>query len=92
MVKYVSVCVRVIDGDTFVTDTDVTIRLARVDTPKSGTPTGDKAKAQLSDMILGKPITYESVATDHYGRTVAEVWVDGDNVNDYMRSLDYIPH
>ena len=91
MVKYVAVCVRVIDGDTFVTDTNVTVRLARVETPKSGTPTGDKAKIQLSDMILGKPVTYESVATDSYGRTVAEVWVDGNNINDYMRSLDYIP-
>lgn len=89
MVKQAAICIIVIDGDTFDTDRNVRIRPARVKAPPVNTPEGQKAKRMLASLILGKAITYERVATDTYGRTVAEVWVDSTNVNDIMISYGY---
>lgn len=87
MVKQAAICI--IDGDTFDTDRNVRIRLARVKAPPVDTPEGQKAKRMLESLILRKAITYEPVATDTYGRTVAEVWIDSANVNDIMISYGY---
>lgn len=89
MVKQTATCVIVIDGDTFDTNTNVRIRLTRVNTPPVTTPEGQRAKGILESLILRKVITYESSATDTYGRTLAEVWVDSTNVNDVMRSYGW---
>jgi len=72
----------VIDGDTFTLESGETIRLANVDAPEKGTPNAAKAREELNRLIGGKPITYDIKARDVYGRLVAEVWVDGSNIND----------
>lgn len=72
----------VIDGDTFTLETGETIRLANVNAPEKGTPNAAKAREELNNLIGGKTITYEVKARDVYGRLVAEVWIDGHNVND----------
>ena len=77
----------VIDGDTFDTPSE-RIRLARVYAPPVGTPAGQTAKRILSRKILNRTVTIDPVAMS-YGRIVAEVWLDGENVNDYMRRLGY---
>ena len=82
-------CDYVKDGDVFKTKRNVWIRLARVNAPRIEIPEGQKAKKILGSLILQKAITYEVVATDRYGRIVAEVWVDSTNVNDYMRGQGY---
>ena len=84
-----AICDYVKDGDTFKTRRNVWIRLARVNAPRIETPDGQKAKGILVSRILNKAITYEAVATDTYGRIVAEVWVDATSVNDYMREQGY---
>jgi len=87
LIKQAAICI--IDGDTFDTDRNVQIRLARVKVPPVNTPEGQKAKGVLESLILRKAITYEPEGTDTYGRTVAEVWVDSVNVNDIMISYGY---
>ncbi len=89
MVRTNAVCELVQDGDTFRTNTQAWIRLARVNAPELGTPAGTGAKLVLSSLISDKTISYESLATDAFGRVVAEVWVSGTNVNDYMRAHGY---
>ncbi len=89
MAKHGAVCMNVIDGDTFDTGAGIRIRLARVYAPEINTEEGKKAKRQLEALILGKSITYEVVARDDWGRSVAEVWVNSLNVNDVMRSYGY---
>ncbi len=88
MAKVNATCEYVQDGDTFRTKGQVWIRLANVCAPKLDTAEGAKAKRILSDLILGKSIVYEQVGTS-YGRIVAEVWVNGTNVNAYMRQQGY---
>lgn len=87
--KQSAICTNVVDGDTFNTNVEVRIRLARVNAPSIGTSEGQKAKALLESLILNKSITYEVVARDTYGRAVAEVWVDSKNVNEAMRDAGY---
>jgi endonuclease YncB( thermonuclease family) len=75
---------KVIDGDTFDTNTNERIRLANVDAPKARLSASYRA---LKDMIEIKPVTIETVATDSYGRLVAEVWCEGVSVNEAMRKI-----
>ena len=87
--KISTICVSVISGDTFNTNRAVRIRLARVNVPSINTLEGQYAKELLESLILSKFITYDTVAEDTYGRSVAEVWVDSKNVNDAMRNAGY---
>ena len=89
MAKRSAICVGVIDGDTFNTNRVVRMRLARVNVPSTNTLEGQQAKALLETLILPGFITYDVVARDAYGRSVAEVWVDKINVNDAMRAAGY---
>ena len=89
MARVSTVCDYVSDGDTFKTKMGTWIRLNRVDAPKGDTPEGRRATDILKPLILNKAITHESVATDAYGRLVAEVWVDNLNVNDNMIAQGY---
>jgi len=59
------------------------IRLACVDAPESSQrPAGPAARAALQQLLpVGTPITLRVKATDRYGRTVAEVFDGGRNVN-----------
>lgn len=84
--KYEGYVTEVIDGDTFCTKNK--IRLARVYAPEINTPKGVIAKRKLEEFILRKTISYEQVGTS-YDRLVAEVWLNGYNINDIMiRFLD----
>lgn len=89
MAKIAIICVGVISGDTFNTNRLVRMRLARVNVPSICTLEGQYAKELLESLILSKFITYDIVAEDAYGRSVAEVWVNKINVNDAMRNAGY---
>lgn len=86
--KYNTKCVEVHDGDTFLTRSDKWIRLAGVNCPELGRYGSQKATTILSHLILGKTITYEPVSKS-YHRIVANVWVHGRSVNNYMRRMGY---
>ena len=80
--------VRVVDGDTFFTEGRMqSIRLLKVDTPERGKKGYAEAKKALQDLIKGKEVDINVVASDHYGRFLAYVMVDGISVNDAMKKF-----
>ena len=88
MVYFDAICIYVDDGDTFQAAKGDWIRLANVCAPDYGEDGYAEAKNMLSNLILNKEIAYELVGTS-YNRIVAEVWVEGINVNEYMRRKGY---
>lgn len=76
--------VAVIDGDSFKIGGDQTIRLSSLDAPETGNCAADKAKEALTKKILGKKVILHELKTDRYGRIMAMVYVNGQNVNEYM--------
>jgi endonuclease YncB( thermonuclease family) len=74
------------DGDTIRVTTrsglPLTIRLACIDTPEmaQGAP-GEAARVAVAQMVRSGPLEIKPQTIDKYGRTVAEVFVGGRNVN-----------
>jgi micrococcal nuclease len=85
---------RVIDGDTIEIEGGVKIRYLLVDTPEvsnGGDCYGDNAKQFNTDLVLNKTveISYDEVCTDMYGRSLAYVTVDGQEVNTLLVQRGY---
>jgi len=83
---------RVIDGDTLHIGS-AKIRLWGIDAPESqqtcdrsgkSWPCGVAAKNALSERIAGKQVSCREEATDRYDRIVAECFVEGQNLNDWL--------
>ena len=77
------------DGDTCTTTTGEKVRLACIDTPKlrgrNAHPGPAKAaRDYLRSRLKGKAITIRRIDTDRYGRTVAELFADGANVQEQL--------
>jgi micrococcal nuclease len=60
------------------------IRLAFCDAPEKKQAFGARAKEAMSDLAFGKDIELRPHAIDRYGRTVAQVGVDGKDVGEEM--------
>jgi endonuclease YncB( thermonuclease family) len=77
--------VGVIDGDTIdVLDADnqtKRIRFNGIDTPEAGQPFGNNAKQFVSDRVFGRDVELIEHELDRYGRTIADVIIDGENLN-----------
>jgi len=77
--------VAVADGDTItVLDANKVqhkIRLGGIDAPEKAQPYGQTSKQSLSDLVYGKTVTVGTDKTDHYGREVGKVQVDGVDAN-----------
>lgn len=72
------------DGDTIAVLSDkkpVTVRLAGIDAPEKGQDFSNTAKQFLSAAVNGKTVKLEGTKIDRYGRLVATVILDGQNVN-----------
>ena len=65
-----------IDGDTLVCDRKK-IRLTNVYAAEMGQPGGAAAKKRMQALIKDKDVVIVPHGTDKYGRTLAEVFVDG---------------
>jgi len=72
----------VIDGDTVLFKPDhyaaasrafLKIRLAGVDAPEADQPHGEAATGALSEWLLNKRVSIDTVAIDDYGRTVGRI-------------------
>ena len=77
------------DGDTCTSSTGEKIRLACIDTPelrgKRADPiTAKAARDYLSELVVGRKVTIRRITTDRYGRTVAELFLDGSNVQQQL--------
>jgi endonuclease YncB( thermonuclease family) len=77
------------DGDTCTTTAGERIRLACIDTPelrgKRADPSPAKAaRDSLRSIVVGHTVGIRRITTDRYGRTVAELSVDGANVQQQL--------
>ena len=82
------------DGDTCTTVNGEKIRLACIDTPELRGKKADPIPAQVARdflrlMIEGKEVTLKRLTVDRYGRSVAEVLLDGANINQVLVSQGY---
>ena len=58
--------------------------VAGIDAAKKCHPFGTVAKAALSTLVMGKPVTVQSSGKDRYGRTIADVFRGSEWVNHEM--------
>lgn len=65
-----------VDGDSLVCDRQK-IRLSNIYAAELKEPGGQAAKKKLQNLIAGKDVVIVPRGTDKYGRTLAEVYVDG---------------
>jgi micrococcal nuclease len=86
---------RVIDGDTIVLPGDVKIRYLLVNAPETTNGHADCYGANAaqfnSDLVLGKTVQldYDTACQDMFGRTLAYVSVDGQDVNRLLIERGY---
>ena len=97
MYEYKATVTSVIDADTIDCQVDLgfhmtahlRFRLARIDAPEiRGVERAEGLKAteyllRLLNKVEGK-ITVRSIKTGNFGRWLAEVYIDGENINDKM--------
>lgn len=79
-----NIVIGVIDGDTLtvlVGNGQIKVRLNGIDAPEIGQPWGRNSKRRLSDFAYGKECTLDGSTKDRYGRTLADVIVDGRSAN-----------
>ena len=77
------------DGDTCTTTAGEKIRLACIDTPEQRGKRADPIQAlaardHLRSLVVGRTVGIRRITTDRYGRTVAELSVDGSNVQQQL--------
>ncbi len=75
--------VGVTDGDTITVKMDgkqVKVRLNGIDAPEKKQAFGSAAKEKLAALTVGRRITLKGEKKDRYGRTLARVYADGDDV------------
>ncbi len=77
------------DGDTCRTSNGEKIRLACIDTPelrgKRSDPVPAKAaRDYLRSLVVGRDVGIRRITEDRYGRTVAELFVGGTNVQQQL--------
>lgn len=91
--EFTATVTKVIDGDTVQLDDLRMIRLVGIDTPETSHPDqpvqkyGNEAKKYLKERIEGKACVFEYETTnehDVYGRTLAMIYLDEDNINAEM--------
>ena len=84
-------CTRIIDGDTIIVADNrnpFTVRLVGIDAPelprekhRPGQPFCLKAKEYLANLVLNKVVDIKFYGTDPHGQLLAEIFVDGVNIN-----------
>jgi endonuclease YncB( thermonuclease family) len=77
-----------IDGDTLRVGSD-RIRLRGIDTPELSEPGGRAARQRLEQLLQEGPIRIVPHGQDVYGRTVADVFVNGRNVAEVLNQEGY---
>jgi micrococcal nuclease len=65
------------------------IRLRGIDTPELQEPGGQAARQRLEQLLRQGPVRIVPYGQDIYGRTVADVFVDGRNVAEVLRNEGY---
>ena len=81
------------DGDTCTTTTGERVRLACIDTPELVCKRAESAPAKaardhLRNLVVGKKVGIRRITEDRYGRTVAELFLGGKNVQQEIVASD----
>ncbi len=79
--------IKVADGDTITVmngHRQVRIRFYGIDTPEKRQAFGKAAKRHLASIVARRTVDIEPVAKDRYGRIVALVYLNGQNINERM--------
>lgn len=84
-------CLKVLDGDTIILsrgDKKLKVRLAFIDAPEikqrsfyTNNPIGVMSQNFLENIILGKNIRLKTYGKGKYGRTLAEIYYQDENIN-----------
>lgn len=82
------------DGDTCTAKDGEKIRLACIDTPELKGRNSDpekaiKARDFLNKLVANKEISIKRITKDRYGRTVAEIYKDGKNIQELIVNKGY---
>ena len=83
---------RVLDGDTIVvalSSGPMRVRLGSVDAPEKNQPWGREARDALTRKLGDREVELEVVSQDQYGRLVAIVGLDNENVNAWLVQQGY---
>ena len=79
--------IQVVDGDTIRAEAngkEIKIRLIEIDAPEINQPFGVQSKIFLNRLLYKKNVTLISQGEDRYGRTLGEIYADGENANTLM--------
>ena len=68
------------DGDTCWSTSGERIRLACIDAPERGEAGDRAATSAIRQMVEGRQVGIRRITRDRYGRTIGELYVDGNNV------------
>ena len=77
------------DGDTCTTESGEKIRLACIDAPEIRGKNADPLKAKASkefinNLLSNKKVKIKRIDTDRYGRSIAEIFIEGTNIQKLM--------
>ena len=84
--------IRVVDGDTILAEAkgkEIKIRLVEIDAPEMNQPFGAQSKNFLNRLLYKKDITLISQGEDRYGRTLGEIYANGESANILMIKSGY---
>ena len=82
------------DGDTCTAVDGEKIRLACIDTPEINGKNANKIPAEeardfLNQLVANKKVSIKRITKDRYGRTVAEIYKDGTNIQELIVKNGY---
>ena len=79
--------IRVVDGDTIRAEAkgrEIKIRLVEIDAPEINQPFGAQSKNFLNRLLYEKEVTLIAQGEDRYGRTLGEIYANGESANALM--------
>ena len=79
--------IQVVDGDTIRAEAkgkEIKIRLVEIDAPEMNQPFGAQSKNFLNRLLYKKDVTLISQGEDRYGRTLGEIYANGESANTLM--------
>ena len=79
--------IRVVDGDTIRAEAkgkEIKIRLVEIDAPEMNQPFGAQSKNFLNRLLYEKDVTLIAQGEDRYGRTLGEIYANGESANTLM--------